>query len=235
MKQSRTKLLYLVLALCIVVLGAVIFYLASNKITDDHPVLPDVSTNTTTDKNNLLDECPNLEDYKPLAPYTGPVAEVDFDTFPDARQFSGVINEGVKKGSNFAGSYSVVEWGCGTACQNEAVVNLETGKIVALGLLSTLGVSNSPESPYLVLNPRTNVERAGEMFQHVETQVYKMENDRLTYVCKASARQDEGEVCAQVVVQARSIGTGEVKTFANPCKVPDTNWEVLPAGSTEPQ
>jgi len=39
------------------------------------------------------------------------------------------IKEAAAKGPNFAGHYSVAEWGCGTACHQLAIVDLNTGKV----------------------------------------------------------------------------------------------------------
>jgi hypothetical protein len=35
----------------------------------------------------------------------------------------------VKKGPNFAGKYTIAQWGCGTSCIGIAVINEETGTV----------------------------------------------------------------------------------------------------------
>jgi len=47
----------------------------------------------------------------------------------DARTFRTVLREGAKAGPNFAGHYTVVTWGCGTACQRLAIVDALTGEV----------------------------------------------------------------------------------------------------------
>jgi hypothetical protein len=47
----------------------------------------------------------------------------------EAHGFRTVITEGAKKGPNFAGHYTVVTWGCGTACAQFAIVDAVTGKV----------------------------------------------------------------------------------------------------------
>lgn len=47
----------------------------------------------------------------------------------DALRFRTVITEGAKKGPNFAGHYTVVEWGCGAACASFAIVDALTGRV----------------------------------------------------------------------------------------------------------
>src|SRR5262245_36131587 len=47
----------------------------------------------------------------------------------EERRFRTVIREGAKEGPNFAGHYTIVEWGCGTECIQAAVVDANSGKI----------------------------------------------------------------------------------------------------------
>ncbi len=41
-----------------------------------------------------------------------------------------MLREHSKEGPNFAGHYTVVFWGCGTACRELAIVDANTGKVV---------------------------------------------------------------------------------------------------------
>ncbi|HEX7287491.1 MAG TPA: hypothetical protein VF532_14990 [Candidatus Angelobacter sp.] len=45
------------------------------------------------------------------------------------RTFRTVITEAAAKGPNFAGHYTVAEWGCGSGCMSVAVVDAATGKV----------------------------------------------------------------------------------------------------------
>jgi hypothetical protein len=45
------------------------------------------------------------------------------------RTFRTVITEAATKGPNFAGHYTVAEWGCGSGCMSLAVVDATTGKV----------------------------------------------------------------------------------------------------------
>jgi hypothetical protein len=61
-----------------------------------------------------------------------------------------VKNEGV----NFAGHYTVVEWGCGTNCSHLAIVNLRTGKIwYDPELIASRGFLFRSDSSLIVVNP----------------------------------------------------------------------------------
>ena len=45
------------------------------------------------------------------------------------RQFRTMIRESVEKGVNFAGHYTIAEWGCGSGCVQMTVVDLRTGDV----------------------------------------------------------------------------------------------------------
>ena len=57
-----------------------------------------------------------------------------------------------KTGLNFAGHYCFVWWGCGSPCQNSAVVDLKTG-IVYPGTDASIGFKFQPNSRLLIVNP----------------------------------------------------------------------------------
>src|SRR5438552_2640156 len=48
---------------------------------------------------------------------------------PEERRFRTVLREGAQEGPNFAGHYTVVEWGCGTECWQAAIIDTETGRV----------------------------------------------------------------------------------------------------------
>ncbi len=47
------------------------------------------------------------------------------------RMFRTAIREAAAKGQNFAGHYTIAEWGCGSGCMSSAVVDAVTGKVFA--------------------------------------------------------------------------------------------------------
>ena len=67
----------------------------------------------------------------PVEVYKGKMAAPDFATDPDARHFITRIKEGcAEEGVNFAGHYTIIEWGCGMECQLMAIVDRVDGKII---------------------------------------------------------------------------------------------------------
>ncbi len=62
--------------------------------------------------------------------YRGKLASPDFKANPGARYFRTAIKRGCdEQGVNFAGHYTIVEWGCGTECLEMAVVDRINGRI----------------------------------------------------------------------------------------------------------
>lgn len=95
--------------------------------------------------------------------YGGKIAALTLDdNFPQAREFRTVLSEALLGGVNFAGHYTVATWGCGTSCQNHAVLDARTGRIIAFGLTSELGAYHEPKSRVLTLNPPQNFPKPGE-------------------------------------------------------------------------
>jgi len=72
---------------------------------------------------------PKFEDFPAHSRYRGKPAPVDIHNSELARTYRTRLREGVRKGPNFAGHYTVVDWGCGSNCQVYAVVDTRTGKV----------------------------------------------------------------------------------------------------------
>lgn len=53
---------------------------------------------------------------------------------PTQRQFRTVLRKGERKGPNFAGHYTVVEWGCGSNCVSFAIVDAVNGRVYDTGM-----------------------------------------------------------------------------------------------------
>ena len=51
----------------------------------------------------------------------------------------------------------MAEWGCGSTCQQHAVIDVETGLVIGFGLQTEYGVEYSRESSLFVTNPVANL------------------------------------------------------------------------------
>lgn len=74
---------------------------------------------------------PRFEDYPEKTRYTGHPAAPRLDS-PLARKFRTVLRDGAAQGPNFAGHFTVVEWGCGSGCRQLAIVDARSGKVIAM-------------------------------------------------------------------------------------------------------
>ena len=72
-----------------------------------------------------------FDKYKVDKVYKGQLASPNFSTDPEARYYITSIKEGCKeKGVDFAGHYTIVQWGCGTICSKMAIVDRISGQII---------------------------------------------------------------------------------------------------------
>lgn len=72
-----------------------------------------------------------FDDYKVDKVYDGQLAPPNFKTDPSANYFKTRIIEGCKEeGVNFAGQYTIVEWGCGALCRQMAIVDRISGQLI---------------------------------------------------------------------------------------------------------
>lgn len=162
---------------------------------------------------------------------------VDYSSvpYPVPEKYKVHLEEAMQQGPFFANRYRVAEWGCGTSCQNAALVDYETGTISAFGLRSTVGFDHRSDSALLIVNPKDLVERelsfSDTIAKNLETEYYVMTDMGLEFLCAENIADTGEEVCAQVVVSAKNEATGKEMTFSDPCDVPKNNWMVLPPGS----
>jgi ankyrin repeat protein len=92
-----------------------------------------VKTGAVTDKQEFT-RPPRFEDFGVIHVFKDAPARIDLSSNPTAREYRTRLREGAKKGPNFAGHYTVIDWGCGSNCQSIAIVDALTGKVyVATG------------------------------------------------------------------------------------------------------
>jgi hypothetical protein len=113
---------------------------------------------------------PAFDDYPVEGIYSGVPAAVDFTSNPEASAFRTRITQGAAVGPNFAGHFTVIGWGCGTECQNHAIVDAVTGDIVQFGMTTESGVSYRLDSTLFVMN----IETQPEYYQMVGTNLIRL-------------------------------------------------------------
>jgi hypothetical protein len=102
---------------------------------------------------------PQFSDFPAGAVFHGTPAAVDLSSARGARSFRTVLRSGAAKGPNFAGHYAVVTWGCGTACERFALVDVRTGKVWMSPMELARGAAYHIDSTLFIANPLEGDER----------------------------------------------------------------------------
>jgi hypothetical protein len=79
--------------------------------------------------SDIPKDAPKFEDYPVESVFKGKIAAPDVSSYPRSKRFRTVIRKRAKAGVNFAGHYSLVAWGCGSACASWAIVDAQTGSV----------------------------------------------------------------------------------------------------------
>jgi hypothetical protein len=87
-------------------------------------------TEATIMPGDLLSrQAPRFERFPARATLEQAPAAVALHSHPEARTWRTRLTEGSKDGPNFAGHFTIVEWGCGTDCTQIAVVDARDGRV----------------------------------------------------------------------------------------------------------
>lgn len=144
------------------------------------------------DLKEKLSKCEQLMiegNRKDIVKYEGEPKPVDFSTLPQAKLFYTSITETVEKGPNFAGHFTVAYWGCGTDCFGYAVVDVNTGEIIAYSSANGnyhLRANYSLNDYYLILDPVY----ASEERKYYSIAVDEDNVSHLELVCSERAEED---------------------------------------------
>jgi len=115
---------------------AAVFALSIFENSPGHAEYPDFAQNPVSD----------------IDMFDGTPAPVDILSYPKAVNYRKQLTDGAAKGPNFAGHYTVVTIECGTLCQENWIVDAQTGKIVNK-IHSELYTRYQPDSNLLIVNP----------------------------------------------------------------------------------
>lgn len=131
---------------------------------------------------------PTFEEYPADEIYQGTLHPIDWRSNPNAKEFQTMIAAGMPGGQNYAGHYfaghhAVATWGCGTSCQNSAIVDVVTGKIVSFGMIAEYGFEFQGNSRLFVVNPPENL--PPEFSPDTDTTYFEINGSgELSFVCK---------------------------------------------------
>jgi hypothetical protein len=97
-------------------------------------------------------ELPGFDKYPVDNSYQGPPATLNTSYSKLARAYRTRLREGAKKGPNFAGHFTLVSWGCGTSCQEWAIIDARMGRVFDWVVRSTAGGEFYPNSRLLIVD-----------------------------------------------------------------------------------
>ena len=104
---------------------------------------------------------------------------------PGKRLFRTRIREGARSGEPFADRYRLAVWGCGTGCQQGALVDTRSGEVIPAPD-ANLGYGVRPGSRLLIVSPlaegETLADRRG-MLLNAPLSYYLLQGRRLVRVC----------------------------------------------------
>jgi hypothetical protein len=80
---------------------------------------------------------------------------------------------------NFAGTYIIATWGCGSPCQSHAIINTQNGVANFIPFTTSLGMLYQANSSLLIVNPEMNSEKESMPFLIGETKFFHFERDSL--------------------------------------------------------
>jgi hypothetical protein len=72
---------------------------------------------------------PGFEDYPAAPPCTGKPADANIQSHPSARRYRTALREASRRGPDFAGHFSFVRIGCGSSCNQFAVIDVQDGTV----------------------------------------------------------------------------------------------------------
>ncbi|WP_338790725.1 hypothetical protein [Bernardetia sp. MNP-M8] len=123
--------------------------------SDDFEIVGD----TTIDKDKIyfhkLKFNPFIwfEDFEVSKKYKANQAAINYKSNLIARQYKTMLTQGYKsEGTNFAGHYSLITWGCGAPCVHGAIVDVIDGNVYDLPH-SSIGYDFRKNSRMLIVNP----------------------------------------------------------------------------------
>jgi len=94
-----------------------------------------------------------FDDYSVTEEFRGVPAPVLLRSARYGRTFRTRLREGARSGPNFAGTFSIVIWGCGAPCQMVAVVDARSGQLSRQLLQTSSGVEYRANSRLILADP----------------------------------------------------------------------------------
>jgi endonuclease YncB( thermonuclease family) len=135
----------------------------------------------TTTFNGL----PRFENYPAEHPARKIAKDIDWGSSKDAWAFRTRLRAGLKAGPNFNGHYSVVEFGCGSSCHVQMIIDVDNGKVLdSLKAGATYGVTYRLSSALIAADlPDPDVEwRDYSYLRYGGPRFFQVKNARVIHI-----------------------------------------------------
>ncbi|MDH3232234.1 MAG: hypothetical protein OEQ29_01815 [Alphaproteobacteria bacterium] len=93
--------------------------------------------------------------------YKGKPVPVNLKSHKSARNFRTRLRAAARQGAKFAGRLSVAIWGCGTSCQQIALIDARSGRVV-FGPTASHGARYRLTSRLMIVNAEEDIREAWE-------------------------------------------------------------------------
>ena len=93
---------------------------------------------------------PQFTDYPVRETFHGQPKPVDLNSHPDAREYRTRLRQAATGKPSFAAYYIVAEWGCGSPCQQVALIDARTGEVHFAPFSTSLGNRHRLNSRLLI-------------------------------------------------------------------------------------
>lgn len=103
---------------------------------------------------------PRPADFPCALTFRGPPAPVDLASHPEARTFRTELRAQARRPADFAGCYVAASWGCGSPCQQWALIDVRDGKVYFAPFTTAVGARFSLASRLFVADPPEEITRS---------------------------------------------------------------------------
>src|SRR5262245_18781158 len=100
---------------------------------------------------------PQFREFPAARRFHGSAAPISFSHDSSWRQFRTRLEDARARGPNFAGSFALVTWGCGIACQSGALLDLPSGRVFSLPTTIEVAVAYRLDSRLLMIDPPESI------------------------------------------------------------------------------
>ena len=191
-------------------------------------------------ENHVHTKIPKFADFEVKNVYQGQPAVVEPPAESTDWRFVEALEYWVPQGPNFAGTYTVVTWGCGTLCQAFAIVNAQTGTLFQPKEVSEVGLKFQINSRLLIINPPNDIK---EMYgdnapDWLHSRYYLWEDEQLKLIdpsieIKVAAVDTETETSVNADLKAKNNAEVKAAATEETTKVENTENETKTKNNSE--